>query len=441
MTGINKKIIALVFGLALIFGVSSVSSAKASGSSLYLAPSGGSFLTGSTFSVSLYVDTKENEINALEVDLRFPPDILQVVSSNSGQSFISNWMVPPSYSNSDGKINFRGGVHGGIKTSAGLISMITFRAKSVGNAKIEILDSSVVLLNDGKGTQIQTNNIQGEYGIAVSPSDGPQINSATHPEPDVWYSDPNPIFSWTNYDNVVDFSYSFSQNFKEVPDTVSESGAEIKQYENIPDGVWYFHIRSKKEDLWGKASHFQVKIDAAKPEEFKPSVDLENGFVYFETKDIYSGIDHSEVSVVDSGNKDAIPFFIEAKSPIKLSSKKAGSYDVFIRVFDKAGNMQEGKISFQIINPFISFVEGKGISIKGIFIPWFLALIIFVVLLLLIIYAVYVVAARKIGFKKGIKEIDEALREIKKIEGKEREIVEMKAEFEEKKKELEGELK
>ena len=68
---------------------------KAAAASLYLSPSQGTFLLGSTFSISIYVDTKESEINAVEVDLRFPPDILQVTTPTAGESFISEWITPP----------------------------------------------------------------------------------------------------------------------------------------------------------------------------------------------------------------------------------------------------------------------------------------------------------------------------------------------------------
>ena len=98
----NFLIFALLFTVAL--------PVKAEVATLYLAPSKGTFFVVSTFSVSIYLDTKGNEINAAEVDLRFPPDILQITTPTAGESFISEWLTPPSYSNIGGTISFKGGM-------------------------------------------------------------------------------------------------------------------------------------------------------------------------------------------------------------------------------------------------------------------------------------------------------------------------------------------
>ena len=264
----TKILVALSFILLFISGLPVVT--QAASASLYLAPSKGTFFVGSTFSVSIYVDTKGNEINAVEVDLKFPPEILQITTPTAGESFISEWLTPPSYSNVGGTISFKGGIPGGITTSAGLVSTITFRGRASGIAKVEFLDSSKVLLADGKGTPIFTTNFGGVYEISVPPPEGPKIFSPTHYDPDVWYSDPNPQFYWEKEEGITDFSFSFSQNPHEIPDTISEGEILFKFHDNVPDGIWYFHLRAKKKDVWGKASHFSVKIDTTPPQKFEP---------------------------------------------------------------------------------------------------------------------------------------------------------------------------
>ena len=112
------------------------------GALLFLSPKIGTFLTGSTFDVSIFVDTAISEINSVEVNLKFPPDKLQIVKPSAGGSFISIWASPPGYSNKKGTLSFVGGLpNPGIKTSSGLIARVTFRAKNSGTAKIEILPS------------------------------------------------------------------------------------------------------------------------------------------------------------------------------------------------------------------------------------------------------------------------------------------------------------
>ena len=424
----------LILSFLIVFPVQGESA------SLYLAPSKGTFFVGSTFSVSIYVDTKGNEINAVEVDLRFPPDILQVTTPTAGESFISEWLTPPNYSNIGGTISFKGGIPGGIKTSAGLVSTVTFRAKSSGLARVEFLDSSKVLLNDGKGTPISTTNFGGVYEILVPPPEGPKIFSPTHYDSDIWYSDSNPQFYWEKEEKLTDFSFSFSQNPQENPDNISEGDATLKFYDEVPDGIWYFHLRAKKNDVWGRTSHFPIKIDTTPPQKFELRVDLGSGFVYFDTKDLHSGLDHYEVSILNISETPILsPFFIEATSPYKIPYQKPGKYNVIVRAYDKAGNSQTAEAKFRIISPALSYIEGKGIQLKGILFSWRLIYVILFLFLIAASYLIFYFSRR--GYKKGIKEIKEALTEIKKIEEREKETQRLREKFREEKEKLEEKLK
>jgi len=363
----------------LILSFISGPSAEAASAELYLSPSSGSFLVGSTFSVSVFLNTEGNEINAVGAELKFPPEILQVTSPTAGTSFITVWLTPPNYSNERGIVNFRGGVPGGITTSAGLISSITFRAIASGMAKVEFREGSRVLLNDGKGTDILTTKINGEYHILVPPSEGPKVFSPTHPNPNVWYSDSTPSFSWEKEEGVTDFSWSFDQNPSERPDGISEGGGTLASFTEVGDGIWYFHIRQKKEEVWGKTSHSQVRIDATPPNEFTPRVEIYTrlidyqAMVYFETTDNFSGISHYEVSLIDlSAAELSRSFFTEEMSPYQVPFKKAGKYNVIIKAVDKAGNTREAEARFRMVTPLISHIEGRGLEIRGILFPWWL---------------------------------------------------------------------
>ena len=120
-----KQLIFISILASLLFFLGTIS-VNAQSASLYLSPFSGSFLVGSTFTISIFLNTEGNEINVVWADLKFPPEILQVTSPTAGTSFITEWIVPPNYSNEKGLISFRGGDPGGISTSAGLVSSITF---------------------------------------------------------------------------------------------------------------------------------------------------------------------------------------------------------------------------------------------------------------------------------------------------------------------------
>lgn len=415
--------------------------AEATDSALFIAPSQGTFFVGSTFDLSIFLDTKENRINAIEVNLKFPQDILQISTPTTGKSLISEWLTPPTYSNIDGTVSFKGGIPEGITTSSGLVSTITFRARSPGQAKIEILGSSKILLADGKGTPISSTNAGGEYQIITPPPEGPVISSSSHPDSDKWYPNSSAIFSWEKEEGISEFSFSFSQNPQENPDTVSEGDQTSKSYDDIPDGIWYFHLRARKGELWGKTSHFAIRIDNSPPQKFDPQVDTNSGFIYFETKDSYSGIAYYEASVLNiTENPKAIPFLIETTSPFKIPNKQTGEYNVIVKAYDKAGNYQTAEAQFQIMSPIASYVKGKGIEIKGVFFSLTLLYFVLFIFIIGLVFLIIYFLRRKSGFKRGIKEIKEALKEIEKIEERERKIGMLKEKFEQEKEKLEERL-
>jgi hypothetical protein len=426
-----RKITLLLISLILFSLIGS--SVKAAGASLYVAPSKGTFFVGNTFTVSIYVNTKGNEINAVQVDLKFPPDILQVTSPTTGESFISEWITPPSYSNIGGTIYLKGGIPEGITTSAGLFSTITFRTRSSGRAMIEFLDSSKVLLADEKGTPLPLTILNGEYEISTPPPEGPRIISSTHYDSEVWYSDPNPSFYWEKTKEVTGFSFSLSQNPQENPDTISEGDIISKSYEGVSDGIWFFHLRAKEDSIWGKTSHLGVKIDTSPPQEFDPQIDVHNGLLSCVTEDVHSGIDRYEVSVLNvTETPTAAPFFVEAVFPYKIPHQDPGKYNIIVKAYDRAGNVQEGNITFQKLSPLISLIGRQGIQIREVFLSWFLIYSVLFVVLVSLGYLVLYLSHRRVGSKKGIKEIEEALEQIEKLE-QER----LKERFEERRKELE----
>lgn len=435
-----KRYILILF-ILLFLSLFAKTPLYAQGVSLYLAPQEGEFLVGNTFTVSVYVNTKGNKINAVELHLKFPPNLLQVVSPIAGKSFISEWRIPPNYSNTGGFVSLVGGIPGGIVTSGGLLTSITFRAKSSGLAKVDILDSSKIFLANGKGSSATLNYRGGSFKIIIPPPEGPKIFSPTHPDPDIWYSDSNPSFSWEKADGVTDFSYTFSQNPKEIPDIVSEGDSTFKSYSKIPDGVWYFHLRQKKDGIWGRTSWTQVKIDTISPQLINLQADGHAGLVYFKSKDTYSGIDHYEISIINLNAKPlSNPFFIEASSPYKIPYNKSGKYLVIIRTYDKAGNFSESKLKFWRISPLISFIGGNGVEIKGVTFSWPVFFLILILFLFILIYLIFRFFTPRVRFKKGIKEIKEAVAEVNKIEEEEKELRQKREKFQKEKEELKEKL-
>jgi hypothetical protein len=387
MKRVNGKLL-LLFSVLFFLVLGFFQVVQADSAQLYLSPSSGSFLVGSTFTVSVFINTEGNEINVIQTELKFPPNILQITSPTAGTSLIAEWLTPPSYSNERGTISYQGAIPGGITTSAGLVSSITFRAVTSGTAKIEFAEPSKVILNDARGINILTSTINGKYQILIPPPEGPEVFSPTHPNPSVWYSDSSSAFSWEKEEGVTDFSWSFDQNPIKRPDGISEGSETQASFSDLSDGIWYFHLRQKKQGVWGKTSHVQIRVDTNPPKKFKPEIKSYNRLIsyqtliYFETTDDYSGVDHYKVGLIDLNTPEpARAFLTEETSPYKVPFKKPGKYNVIIKAVDKAGNIGEEEIRFRLMTPLITHIEGRGLEIRGTLFPWWLVWILTFVLL------------------------------------------------------------
>ncbi|MBT4350014.1 hypothetical protein HOD19_04565 [bacterium] len=100
------------------------------------------------FMLPLYLDTGGEAINALEGEIIFPVNLLEVKEIRYHDSFINFWIEEPSEQN--GKIKFSGIVPGGYMGRKSLVLSIIFEAQQLGNGQINF-NNTRLLLNDGTG--------------------------------------------------------------------------------------------------------------------------------------------------------------------------------------------------------------------------------------------------------------------------------------------------
>ncbi|MDP3003952.1 MAG: hypothetical protein Q8N43_00355 [Candidatus Azambacteria bacterium] len=103
------------------------------------------------FEVGVFINTDNEEINAIEGKIMFPQDLLEIKKINDGNSIINFWIEKPK-SASEGQIAFSGIIPGGYNDSRGLIFSITFLTKKEGGGTIEF-SGVKALRNDGQGTE------------------------------------------------------------------------------------------------------------------------------------------------------------------------------------------------------------------------------------------------------------------------------------------------
>ena len=144
---IKKIIVFIVFVSTVAYGAVVL----AAGDKLYFSGPKDSIAPGSTFSVSVLVDTTFS-INAVNVEINFPDNQLQFLDFDNTDSIINIWQTKPEI-NQNGNLVFSGGMIKAFEGTAGLLGKITFQALSPGSPKLSFSKSDVYLA-DGKGTKV-----------------------------------------------------------------------------------------------------------------------------------------------------------------------------------------------------------------------------------------------------------------------------------------------
>ncbi len=337
---------------------------------LFLSPATATIISGSTIEIPVFVNTEGQSINTVSLSVNFDPTKLALVNPSDSNSIIGIWVDPPTYSNTNGTLELSGVIPNGITTESGLITTMTFRALTTGQANVTISDASRILANDGQGTAVELEVGRGTYTILPQAPEGPQVFSETHPFQDTWYNNNSPVLAWNRDDGVSGFSFTLDDKPFTVPDNVIDATDTVISYPNLTDGIWYFHIKAQKDGIWGGTTNFVIRIDTAPPAAFTPQVAIvtasnnTQALVSFFTTDDLSGIDHYEVGVVDiSKSPNSSPVFVQSDSPYALALKPLDTLRVTVRAFDRAGNVRDETITVAPPVTWINFLKQNWIII------------------------------------------------------------------------------
>jgi len=375
MEKIHKK--TLILGLSIFvffFAWFCVKEVQGASVSLYLSPPSGTYAVESTFSIKVKVDSGGATVNAAEGTVIFNPAELQVVSLSKSGSIFTLWTTEPTFSNSLGNISFGGGTPSSFTGSSGTILTIKFKAKASASAQVSFSSGSV-LAADGKGTNVLASMNGGVYTlkseIVTPPAEeppsedyvppptptgtpaAPVIFSSTHSDPEKWYSNDDPEFSWKLPSDVTGVSLLLHKKPFANPGSISDGLMESKKFEDVEDGIWYFHIKFKNKYGWGQITHRKVLIDTIPPEPFEIEVDNEGDstnptpILHFATTDSLSGVEYYELKIRD---EDAIAITAAAleHNPFQMAAQLPGTHRVIATAIDAAGNSTSATIDLEI---------------------------------------------------------------------------------------------
>ncbi len=330
-------------------------------------PSSATFIEESIFEVPILLNTKGQSMNAIDLNLKYDPNKLSIVKPSTGKSIIGIWVQPPKYDNTNGTASFVGTVPGGIVSNSALIITITFQAKSTGTTEIKVLESSNVLANDGLGTQAVLTSSRGVYTILPKPPGGLTMYSDTHPFQDHWYNNNSPTIGWDRDPKVIGFSFVLDDKPNTIPSNDTVVNETSKSYQNLNDGLWYFHIKALREGgAWGATTNYIFRIDTTAPATFKPTVNYLNSdninraLVTFFSTDGLSGIDHYEIGVIDKTQAEtSAPIFVRSESPYQVPMSAVANSRVIVRAYDTAGNSVDVQVSIRPPSAFVRWFNNN----------------------------------------------------------------------------------
>lgn len=300
---------------------------------------------GQTFEVDWLLNTSGQSINTIDLKLKFSKDTLEVVDASPGNSLLNLWINPPKFDNLAGTLRLTGGITHGISGDKVPIFRSVFRAKAPGRGEIVMENDSSNLKNDGQGTPETLTFTALSFPIVASGGLPLSISSETHPDQNVWYHTRDLELRLQLKPDEV-YSYSFSANPDMYPENRQMEIGERLEYQDLPDGIYYFKVNSKIADnAWQEAGIYRIQIDATSPEQFKPVMGSDPAnpdagqFLSFSTLDKTSGISHYETRMGwSSGWK-------RTESPLPLTRLFAGDR-ISVRAYDKAGNFTETAIDY-----------------------------------------------------------------------------------------------
>ena len=120
----------------------------------FVIPPKGQYRLGEIFPLKIEIAGIKVPVNAIQADLGFNPERLEVEEISTQDSF-ANIFVQKEINNEAGWARLTGGLpNPGFVSDHGLFGTVYFKGKNPGVTKIEFLPSSMVLANDGRGTNV-----------------------------------------------------------------------------------------------------------------------------------------------------------------------------------------------------------------------------------------------------------------------------------------------
>jgi hypothetical protein len=330
-----------------------------SGAVLSFNPPSGTIGVGKTLTIVVAIDSPK-PYNSGSALINFDKGVLSVESISKNNSAFSLWAVEPSFVNAEGKLNFEGG---SASPLSGKKTVLTFTLKGLKEGKSDVtFTTGSVLAADGKGTDILSTKTIASYDVKAgaaennpppqpSPSqdpgglgpkpEAPDVTATSHPDENLYYNAPKARFLWELPPDVTVDRLVLDTSEKTDPKTNYDPALNEKEFDQLTDGVMYFHIKYKNDAGWGPVTHKKILVDKTPPPPFTLDISVPasstDAHFKFSATDTLSGLDRYE-AVIDAGNPIKITLADAKSGEYVLAGQSYGEHSVTLKAFDKAGN-------------------------------------------------------------------------------------------------------
>jgi hypothetical protein len=326
-------------------------------STLALRPSSGIYVEGYSQQSSVIIHSGGEDINAVEVHLRFDSTILAIDSLSFDRSICSkDKLVETTIDNEKGIIVISCVVaKNAFDQEWGIITDVQFTPHATGNALLTFDEGTQVLAADGLGTNVLRAVTSAFYRVFSEAEVMGSFSkktvlipySHTHENSAKWYNSKHVLVSWLNIPEA-EYMYEFSDIATSTFINPITTSAQSVSLEAPSDGVFYFRLAPIKNGVMGSISTLKIKIDTTPPA--VPTIRVSS-------LDVTKGdVVRFELNSSDNGSGLQKNFYIKNDGSIWLPAApklyipftEVGEFTVGIRVFDNAENHSDSQVIVRV---------------------------------------------------------------------------------------------
>ncbi len=324
-------------------------------STMTLEPSADVFETLAEQRIKVLVETGGEAVNAAQAVLHYDPNIVNVESIITANSFCSPDLFIDKYIDPlHGEVRIACGLPTpGFSGRQGILAEILVRPLREGAFVLRFGDETQVLANDGLGTDVLRFTTNGSYQatdrsrLAKDSIFRVSVFSPTHPNSEVVYNEREIQFSWPRYEGYG-YRYRFDEDSNPDLRTSGITKGTSAIFRPEGDGTYYFHIAAEKGGRVGPTTTYKVSIDTIPP--LPPLVRASN-----------TAIKTGEVVRVDISTRKSADLqpviylriddglFFPVGPQIFVPFIEPGDHVITARVFDQAGNLSEGYVRVKVV--------------------------------------------------------------------------------------------